>query len=141
MKPRSSMLTACALAAVFLTQPLRAEVIENRVFVVDGPVASSAGITAGIDLALHLIAEECGEALAAGVTGDRSRAISFPRSTAGPLNSPDTASFVAWIGVVERNPTRSFPVGARACLCSWVGPVCALAHADSNSTQTAVINK
>ncbi len=32
-------------------------------FVVDGPVASSAGITAGIDLALHLVAEECGEAL------------------------------------------------------------------------------
>ena len=30
-----------------------AQVIDNRVFVVDGPVASSAGITAGIDLALH----------------------------------------------------------------------------------------
>ncbi len=45
----------------------RAQVIDNRVFVVDGPVASSAGITAGIDLALHMIAGECGEALAAGV--------------------------------------------------------------------------
>ena len=48
----------------------KAEVIENRVFVVDGPVASSAGITAGIDVALHLIAEECGEALAAEVAED-----------------------------------------------------------------------
>ena len=48
----------------------RAEVIENRVFVVDGPVASSAGITAGIDVALHLIADECGEALAASVAED-----------------------------------------------------------------------
>src|SRR4051812_49667570 len=48
----------------------RAEVVENRVFVVDGPVASSAGITAGIDVALHLIAEECGEALAASVAED-----------------------------------------------------------------------
>jgi len=48
----------------------RAEVIDNRVFVVDGPVASSAGITAGIDVALHLIAEECGEALAASVAED-----------------------------------------------------------------------
>lgn len=48
----------------------QAEVIENRVFVVDGPVASSAGITAGIDVALHLIAEECGEALAASVAED-----------------------------------------------------------------------
>jgi transcriptional regulator GlxA family with amidase domain len=48
----------------------RAEVVENRVFVVDGPVASSAGITAGIDVALHLIAEECGEGLAAEVAED-----------------------------------------------------------------------
>ena len=44
--------------------------IDNRVFVVDGPLASSAGITAGIDVALHLIAEECGEALAASVAED-----------------------------------------------------------------------
>jgi transcriptional regulator GlxA family with amidase domain len=48
----------------------RARVIEDRVFVVDGPIASSAGITAGIDVALHLIAEECGEALAASVAED-----------------------------------------------------------------------
>jgi transcriptional regulator GlxA family with amidase domain len=48
----------------------QAEVIDNRVFVVDGPLASSAGITAGIDLALHLVAEECGEALAASVAED-----------------------------------------------------------------------
>ncbi|MGE5244268.1 MAG: GlxA family transcriptional regulator [Betaproteobacteria bacterium] len=48
----------------------QAQVIDNRVFVVDGPLASSAGITAGIDLALHLIAEECGEALAASVAED-----------------------------------------------------------------------
>jgi transcriptional regulator GlxA family with amidase domain len=48
----------------------RAEVIENRVFVVDGPLASSAGITAGIDVALHLISEECGESLAASVAED-----------------------------------------------------------------------
>ena len=40
----------------------QAQVIDNRVIVVDGPLASSAGITAGIDLALHLIADECGEA-------------------------------------------------------------------------------
>ncbi len=40
-------------------------VLGNRLFVVDGAVASSAGITAGIDLALHLIAHDCGEALAA----------------------------------------------------------------------------
>jgi transcriptional regulator GlxA family with amidase domain len=44
-----------------------ATVLPNRVFVVDGPVASSAGITAGIDLALHLVARDCGDALAAAV--------------------------------------------------------------------------
>jgi transcriptional regulator GlxA family with amidase domain len=47
-----------------------AQVMDNRVFVVDGPLASSAGITAGIDVALHLIADECGEALAASVAED-----------------------------------------------------------------------
>jgi transcriptional regulator GlxA family with amidase domain len=44
-----------------------AQVLANRVFVVDGPLASSAGITAGIDLALHLIGIECGDAVAATV--------------------------------------------------------------------------
>ena len=43
------------------------QVQANRVFVVDGALASSAGITAGIDLALHLIAQDCDEALAAAV--------------------------------------------------------------------------
>jgi len=42
-----------------------AQVVDNRVFVVDGHVASSAGVTAGIDLALHLIASVCGDAVAA----------------------------------------------------------------------------
>jgi transcriptional regulator GlxA family with amidase domain len=45
----------------------QARVCANRVFVVDGPVWSSAGITAGIDLALHCIADACGEAIAAAV--------------------------------------------------------------------------
>jgi transcriptional regulator GlxA family with amidase domain len=45
------------------------EVQPNRVFVVDDKhsVYSSAGITTGIDLAVHLIAEVCGEAIAARV--------------------------------------------------------------------------
>jgi transcriptional regulator GlxA family with amidase domain len=64
----------------------RAEVIENRVFVVDGPLASSAGITAGIDVALHLIAEECGEALAASVAEDM--VVYLRRSDRDPEQSP-----------------------------------------------------
>ena len=57
------------LAALRLLAP-QAQVVSNRVFVVDGPLASSAGITAGIDLALHLIGQDSGEALAAAVAED-----------------------------------------------------------------------
>ncbi len=64
----------------------RAQVIDNRVFVVDGPIASSAGITAGIDVALHLIAEECGEALAASVAEDM--VVYLRRSDRDPEQSP-----------------------------------------------------
>lgn len=44
-----------------------AQVLTNRLFVADGPVATSAGVTAGIDLALHAVARVCGEAVAAAV--------------------------------------------------------------------------
>jgi len=64
----------------------QAKVIDNRVFVVDGPLASSAGITAGIDVALHLIAEECGEALAASVAEDM--VVYLRRSDRDPEQSP-----------------------------------------------------
>ena len=74
------------LLAQLHTLAPRAEVIDNRVFVVDGPVASSAGITAGIDLALHLIAEECGEALAASVAEDM--VVYLRRSQRDPELSP-----------------------------------------------------
>ena len=47
-----------------------AQVVDNRVFVLDGMLASSAGVTAGIDLALHLIAMTCGERNAAAVAQD-----------------------------------------------------------------------
>jgi transcriptional regulator GlxA family with amidase domain len=64
----------------------RAQVIANRVFVIDGPLASSAGVTAGIDLALQLIAEECGEALAADVSKDM--VMYMRRSSRDPELSP-----------------------------------------------------
>ena len=47
-----------------------AQVVDNRVFVLDGALATSAGVTAGIDLALHLIALACGDTLAARVAKD-----------------------------------------------------------------------
>lgn len=43
------------------------DVIPNRVFVEDGPVHCSAGVTTGMDLTLHLIARHCGPAIAAQV--------------------------------------------------------------------------
>jgi transcriptional regulator GlxA family with amidase domain len=64
----------------------RAQVVDNRVFVIDGPIASSAGITAGIDLALRLIADECGEALAARVAQDM--VVYLRRSDRDPEQSP-----------------------------------------------------
>lgn len=44
-----------------------ARVLENRVFVEDGPVLTSAGVTTGIDLALYLIERHAGVDLAARV--------------------------------------------------------------------------
>jgi transcriptional regulator GlxA family with amidase domain len=45
----------------------RAKVLPNRLFVEDGPLLTSAGITAGIDLALHAVASHCGAAVAQAV--------------------------------------------------------------------------
>jgi transcriptional regulator GlxA family with amidase domain len=42
----------------------QAKLERNRVYVLDGPVASCAGATAGLDLALALIAETCGDRIA-----------------------------------------------------------------------------
>ncbi|MCX2863067.1 helix-turn-helix domain-containing protein [Paucibacter sp. PLA-PC-4] len=64
----------------------RAQVVDNRVFVLDGPLASSAGITAGIDLALHLIAQHCGAAMAATVA--QTMVVYLRRSPADPELSP-----------------------------------------------------
>ena len=64
----------------------QAQVVDNRVVVVDGPLASSAGITAGIALALHLIAQDCGESLAAAVPEDM--VVYLRRSARDPEPSP-----------------------------------------------------
>ena len=62
------------------------EVVSNRVFVLDGPVASSAGITTGIDLALHLVAQECGPAMAARVA--QTMVVALRRGPQDPELSP-----------------------------------------------------
>lgn len=63
-----------------------AQVVGNRVYVLDGNLASSAGVTAGIDLALHLIALTCGERNAAAVAQDM--VVYLRRSAHDPELSP-----------------------------------------------------
>lgn len=62
------------------------DVVSNRVFVIDGPVASSAGITTGIDLALHLISRECGPGVAAQVA--QTMVVALRRGPQDPELSP-----------------------------------------------------
>jgi transcriptional regulator GlxA family with amidase domain len=47
-----------------------ARVLDNRIFVEDGAVFTSAGVTAGLDLALHVIGKQLGPRVAADVARD-----------------------------------------------------------------------
>ena len=64
----------------------RCEVVANRVFVIDPPLYSSAGVTTGIDLMLHRIADICGEALAAQVA--QTMVVALRRGPQDPELSP-----------------------------------------------------
>jgi transcriptional regulator GlxA family with amidase domain len=72
-----------------LVEP-RCDVVANRVFVEDGPVFSSAGVTTGIDLFLHRISAVCGAPLAAHVA--QSMVVALRR---GP-NDPEFSPFLAY---------------------------------------------
>jgi transcriptional regulator GlxA family with amidase domain len=48
----------------------RARVLDNRIFVEDGTVFTSAGVTAGLDLVLHVIGEQHGPRVAADIARD-----------------------------------------------------------------------
>ncbi|MEP6899134.1 MAG: helix-turn-helix domain-containing protein [Rhodanobacter sp.] len=63
-----------------------AEVLDSRVFVEDGDIHTSAGVTAGIDLALHLIAGLGSSRLAAAVA--REMAVYMRRASGDPALSP-----------------------------------------------------
>jgi transcriptional regulator GlxA family with amidase domain len=62
------------------------DVVENRVFVLDGAVTSSAGVTTGVDLFLHRIAAVCGPALAARVA--QAMVVALRRGPHDPELSP-----------------------------------------------------
>jgi transcriptional regulator GlxA family with amidase domain len=64
----------------------RCEVVANRVFVLDAPLYSSAGVTTGIDLMLHRIGQTCGETLAARVA--QTMVVAIRRGPQDPELSP-----------------------------------------------------
>jgi transcriptional regulator GlxA family with amidase domain len=66
-------------------EPL-ARVLENRIFVEDGPVFTSAGVTAGLDLALYVIGQQLGPRVAADVARDL--VVYLRRSGTDPALSP-----------------------------------------------------
>lgn len=63
-----------------------ARVAEDRVFVVDGAVWSSAGVTTGIDIALQLVSSHCGPVVAARVA--QRMAVALRRGPDDPQLSP-----------------------------------------------------
>jgi transcriptional regulator GlxA family with amidase domain len=91
-----------------------ARVHANRIFVEDGCVFTSAGVTAGIDLALHVIGRQLGHRVAATVA--RELVVYLRRSAADPALSP-------WVlhrnhihplvhkvqDAVSRNPAAEWP--------------------------------
>jgi transcriptional regulator GlxA family with amidase domain len=92
----------------------KARVHANRIFVEDGRVFTSAGVTAGIDLALHMIGRQLGHRVAATVA--RELVVYLRRSAADPALSP-------WVlhrnhihplvhkvqDAVSRNPAAEWP--------------------------------
>lgn len=62
------------------------DVVANRVFVADGPVHSSAGVTTGIDLLLHRISDICGPVVAAQVA--QTMVVALRRGPNDPELSP-----------------------------------------------------
>lgn len=64
----------------------RCDVATNRVFVADGPIHSSAGVTTGIDLMLHRISQHCSPALAAQVA--QTMVVALRRGPDDPEFSP-----------------------------------------------------
>lgn len=96
-----------------LAPKARAE--ENRVFVLDGDIASSAGITTGIDLALELIGQQCGPRIALDVA--REMVVWLRRDGDAPQLSPFLAHRNHLHPAVHRvqdaiaaDPVRDWPV-------------------------------
>jgi transcriptional regulator GlxA family with amidase domain len=81
-----SCTTHHSLTARLAQQYPRVKVLENRIFVSDGNVFTSAGVTAGVDLALHLISDLAGPQVAVEVA--RMLVLYFRRAGGDPQLSP-----------------------------------------------------
>jgi transcriptional regulator GlxA family with amidase domain len=101
----------------------QARLQSNRLFVEDGPLITSAGITAGIDLALHCIAQVCGDALAAQVA--QVMVVQQRRSGQDPQASP----LLAWRNHLHPAVHRvQDAVGASPALAWDADALAAVAH-------------
>jgi transcriptional regulator GlxA family with amidase domain len=112
--------TACAELAAIAP---RANVLENRLYVEDGNRYTSAGVTAGTDLMLHLVAQLCGPAVALAVA--RHLVVYLRRSGSDPQLSP-------WLegrnhihpavhsaqDAIAANPSRAWTLGALSKIAS-----------------------
>lgn len=75
-----------SLCATLGTLAPRARVLENRLYVADGRVSTSAGITAGIDMMLHMLAAMAGPRSACAVA--RNMVVYMRRAGGDPQLSP-----------------------------------------------------
>ncbi|MBE9610522.1 GlxA family transcriptional regulator [Chitinilyticum piscinae] len=78
--------THFSLTAALASRYPQAQVEAERLFVQDGPVFTSAGISSGIDLALEIVARDCGPAVASEVA--RQAVLFFRRGSHDPQLSP-----------------------------------------------------
>lgn len=99
------------------------EVVRNRVFVEDGPVYSSAGVTTGVDLILHRIGAVCGPALAAQVA--QTMVVALRR---GP-HDPELSPFLAYRNHMHPALHRVQDAISQSPRSAWsVSDMAALAH-------------
>lgn len=100
------------------------EVISDRIYVRDGAVWTSAGVTAGIDLALALVEEDCGAELAHSVAG---WLVVFTRRPGGqaqfsaqlraqPARTPAIAALQRWLPDHLADDLGVEPLAARAAM-------------------------
>jgi transcriptional regulator GlxA family with amidase domain len=124
-----------------------AKVLDNRIYVPDGNVYTSAGVTAGMDLILHLISEIAGPLCAVAVA--RNMVVYLRRSGNDPQLSPWLENRNHIHPVVHRvqdaiaaNPAHSWTLDELANLaCSSPRHLARLFHGHARTTPVEYINR